>query len=191
MKIIKKILNQVNILKTKSQKKIQDLSKRISFSFLFEEQENLEEKGEFEAYIAHIIETQKENFKILRRTFRNRKNFASTHKPSLLIEYIPTKERIAIECKFRKTLKKSKIFPDKVLKWATKEQIEEYKKFCERFQIPLYIVVGLGGDPSDPKKSFCIPFEVAKQPEILPCILEIYKREPTNKTFYWKNGNLK
>ncbi|MCX8000169.1 MAG: hypothetical protein N3A69_14645 [Leptospiraceae bacterium] len=188
---MKKFLRKVEALKISSQKKIKDISKRIYFYIFLYETENLEEKSAFESFIVQIIKTQPENFKILKRTFRTQKNFLTSLKPSLLIEHIPTKERIAIECKFRKRLRKSKIFPDKVLKWATKEQIEEFKKFCEKFQIPLYIVIGLGGSPSDPKNSFCIPFEVAKQPEILPSILEIYKREPKDKIFAWKNGNLK
>lgn len=190
MKLIRKIFLKVKRFKLSSKRKIRNLSKKIYFELFVRDVEDLNQKYEFENFIIRILESQKGDFKILKRTLRS-KMYQTSNRPSILLEYIPTKERIALECKFRSSLKQSSVYTDKVLKWTTTDQLKDYSKFCEKFQIPLYIAIGLGGSPSDPKKSFCIPFEVAKSPELPPSILEIYKREPTNKSFDWKNGNFK
>ncbi len=192
MKFIKKLFLKIKKLKLRIQKRIKNLSKKIYFELFIREIEDLNQKHEFENFITKILESQKQDFKIIRRSLRqNNPIYQTPSRPSLLLEYIPTKERIALECKFRTSLKRSRTFPDKVLKWATSQQLKDYSKFCEKFHIPLYIAIGLGGSPNDPKKSFCVPFEVAKSPELPPSILEIYRREPKDKSFHWKNGNLK
>lgn len=190
MKLLKKLFLKVKILKLSTHRKIKNLSKKIYFDLFIRDVEDLNQKYEFENFIVKILESQKDDFKILKRTLRSRMYQVSS-RPSILLEYIPTKEKIAIECKFRSSLKQSSVYTGKVLKWTTLDQLKEYSNFCEKFKIPLYIAIGLGGSPSEPKKSFCIPFEVAKSTELLPSILEIYKREPTNKSFAWKNGIFK
>lgn len=108
-----------------------------------------------------------------------------------VIEYKPTKEQFAVECKFRNGLFPSTKINDYVLKWSYPEQIQRYNEFSKAKRIPVFILVGLGGKPSSPKYCFCIPLAEAKYPELFPSVLEKHERFPKDRTFYWRNGVLK
>lgn len=108
----------------------------------------------------------------------------SDSKPDLTMRYVPTGEKFCIECKFRANLFKG------ALQWSKYDQLQRYKDFHEKSELPLFIVIGLGGIPSNPKRLFCIPIREAKYPKLYPSIFENYERE-TLKPFFWKNGYLK
>lgn len=76
-----------------------------------------------------------------------------------------------------------------VLKWSYSEQIKRYKQFSQERKIPVFIVIGLGGEPDEPEYMFCIPLEEAKYPELFTSILEKFER-PSDRNFFWKNRKL-
>jgi hypothetical protein len=78
-----------------------------------------------------------------------------------------------------------------MLRWASHEKIKYYREYAKKNHIPVYIFIGLGGQPDNPESTFCIPLEEAKYPDLFPNILEKYERNPTNKSFYWRDGILK
>lgn len=51
------------------------------------------------------------------------------------------------------------------------------------------MVIGVGGEPNNPAKMYCLPLNEAKYPELFPSYLEKYEREP-DKLFFWKNNKL-
>ena len=74
--------------------------------------------------------------------------------PDLLIEEAETKRRIAIECKWRNHINDASM-KDLFLS----EQLSTYQKFSEEKCLPVFIVLGIGGSPSDPNNVYIIPLE--------------------------------
>lgn len=108
----------------------------------------------------------------------------SDSNPDLVIRYKPNNEKFAVECKYR-----SKLYEGK-LGWSTQEKIKQYNLYSRKYRIPTFIVIGFGGDPTNPDRMFCIPLEEAKYPELFPSIYERFERNPES-SFFWRDGILK
>jgi hypothetical protein len=163
--------------------------------FLEEENENYDKGVEFERYVAQIFGKQKDYFTIEEWTRDNSDKregikVESDKNPDFIIRYNPTGERFAIECKFRSQAYYNEKLRGNVVRWSIDWQIKRYNDFSYARRIPVFIVIGLGGTPTNPENMFCIPLEEAKYPEMYMSILKKYERQP-GKTFFWKNGILK
>jgi hypothetical protein len=89
------------------------------------------------------------------------------------------KHRFAVECKWRKKLVNGKI------NWAKNSQIDIYRKFQSLRQIPVFVAIGIGGQPFAPEKLFVTPLdEISNCTEVYESELFPYKRKPTNRFFY-------
>jgi hypothetical protein len=108
----------------------------------------------------------------------------SSLNPDYTLRYRPTREKFAVECKYR-----SHLNPQGMLEYCKQYQLERYKKFMETQKIPVFIVVGLGGDDEDPNDLFVLPLKDMKYPSLYPSIYKAYSKNPLNN-FYWKNGKL-
>jgi len=116
----------------------------------------------------------------------NKRYVESSLNPDYTLEYRHKgkKERFAVECKFRSDLYQGK------LKWSYPAQLKRYQDFEKERNIPVFIVVGLGGSDRCPDYMFCIPLKEAKYPALYQSVFEKFERDPT-KNFFWKNGVLK
>src|SRR5659263_379159 len=72
---------------------------------------------------------------------------------------------------------------------TNQEQLKRYKEFSYQRRIPVFIVIGLGGNDNEPKKMFNIPLEEAKYPALYPSVFNRFSRNPKD-SFFWKNGKL-
>jgi hypothetical protein len=89
------------------------------------------------------------------------------------------KYHFAVECKWRKEFVKGKI------NWATYKQIDTYRNFENRNRIPVFIVIGIGGEPSSPERLFVTPLcNIELHSEVYETELIPYKRKPTSKFFF-------
>ena len=107
--------------------------------------------------------------------------------PDLILCY-NGKEYFAVECKYRNQFFFSKESHGKVIKWSYPAQMDRYQQFQKMKNIPVFIVIGVGGTPSCPMKMYCLPLNDAKYPELYEFFLEKYERG--KKPFYWRNGKL-
>lgn len=112
----------------------------------------------------------------------------SNQNPDLTFCY-NNKNYFAIECKFRTDFTYSFEHECKVLKWSYPSQIKRYQDFQKERNIPVFIVIGVGGEPNNPQKMYCLPLNEAKYPELFPSYLQRYERNP-KKLFFWKNNKL-
>ena len=112
----------------------------------------------------------------------------SNQYPDLIMCY-NRKEYFAVECKWRKGFYYSQDREGAILKWSYYDQIKRYEEFQKDKKIPVFIVIGVAGDPNNPKKMYCLPLSKAKYPELFPSYLKDYERDP-KKPFFWKNGDL-
>jgi len=89
-----------------------------------------------------------------------------------------------VECRFRQHLTDRND-----LQWTTEKQLASYKELRAEKKEPIYIVVGLGGFPSQPGEMFAFPVSKAVHPHIPEKIFRTRQREPT-KLFELTGGNL-
>ena len=80
-----------------------------------------------------------------------------------------------VECKFRQHL------DGKELSWTTENQLESYKEFKKERKEPAFVVVGVGGFPSQPNEMFALPLDQAKQPQLPEHVYRQYQRQPDKK----------
>jgi len=139
----------------------------------------------FENYVDNLF--SKKYYAIAEKTHSTETNekqyIESSMNPDFVYRYKPTNELIAVECKYRSHL------DGNFLVWSYPEQLQRYKTFSYKRNIPVYIIIGLGGIDDEPDRLFCIPLEKAKYPNLYPSIYEQFERDPKAK-FYWKNRTL-
>lgn len=150
-----------------------------------EENENYNKGVEFERYVIKLFNRKYFSIVEWTRDSSGKHNIRveSDSNPDLTVRYLPTNEKFSVECKFRTNLYEGK------LRWTYGQKIEEYRQYASEYNIPTFIVIGLGGDPNYPERMFCIPLEDAKYPELYQSIYERYERDP-HKNFFWKNNVL-
>jgi hypothetical protein len=79
-------------------------------------------------------------------------------------------EAFAIECKWRKNYYKNGI------EWAQNYQIKNYKEYAEKLNIPVFVVIGVGGEPEEPEELFIVPLQEMKSNTISKSELANYKK---------------
>lgn len=150
------------------------------------EDESVEKGNDFENYVASLFDNR--YFSIVQWstdiTRKHDKFVESDAGPDFTIRYIPNNEIFYVECKFRSNLYEGK------LHWSNPQQLKRYQDFDIENRHPFFIVIGFGGDPSDPERMFCIPLEETRYPALFPSVFEKFERKP-EKNFFWKNGILK
>jgi hypothetical protein len=100
--------------------------------------------------------------------------------PDLELIFVGARQyRFAVECKWRKEFIAGKI------DWANDKQICVYEDFQHQNRIPVFIAIGVGGDPSNPEKLFVTPLNnISRSTEVYESELIPFKRKPTRRFFY-------
>lgn len=103
----------------------------------------------------------------------------SNHFPDLevLFKAGNIKDSFAIECKWRKS------FFNNEIEWARDYQIKNYKKYAREVAVPVFIVIGIGGEPDNPDEIFIVPLDSVKNNVFTKSQLLQFKTY--RKSFYW------
>jgi hypothetical protein len=88
----------------------------------------------------------------------------------------------AIECKWRGRAHNGKI------EWAKKHQLEQYQKYSKDKNVPVFIIIGVGDSPDDPKHLYVIPLKDIKSHILYDSDIKKYLKTD-NRGFYWKIEN--
>jgi len=149
----------------------------------------------FEDHVQNLFSTK--YFKIVEKTHSFKTNTEryvdSSKNPDFTFEYMPTKEKFAVECKYRTQLNRQN-----QLEWSYPAQLKRYQEFEFQKRIPVFIVIGLElafESEDDPdmdeieKFMFNIPLKNAKYPALYESVFANFERE-YEKPFFWKNGQL-
>jgi hypothetical protein len=141
------------------------------------------EKGRlFEEYVYRLF--NETHFKLIEwrkaQRFKDRSLPNAYSNPDLELIFAGVKNyKFAVECKWRKEFFEGKI------NWARRYQISTYIDFERKFGIPVFIAIGVGGEPSKPEKLFVTPLcNISRYPEVYESELIPYKRKATRKFFY-------
>jgi len=141
------------------------------------------EKGRlFEEYIKGLFNERK--FRLLK--WRKAEKFSDgvfsldSSNPDLELVFTGTRHyRFAVECKWRKEFINGRIT------WANDYQICSYESFEDQKRIPVFIAIGIGGEPSAPEKLFVTPLRnISMYSDVYESDLIAYKRKPQHKFFY-------
>lgn len=112
-----------------------------------------EEKGRaFEEYVVSHFNKKYFTLKEWRGDKYYEGNYAESNRyPDMEYEFSLNDKIIpfAVECKWRSKFKNEQI------QWATEEQADIYRKFEKEKDMPVFVVIGVGGSPSAPRASIC------------------------------------
>lgn len=140
----------------------------------------------FEVHVENLF--ARKFFKLVEKTHSYKTNteryVESSKNPDFVFEYVITKEKFAVECKFR-----TKLNSNGQLQWSYPSQLKRYQNYAASSGIPTYIVIGLHIDDDVDARMFNIPLREAKDPVLNATILEKYERA-YQRRFFWKNGKL-
>jgi hypothetical protein len=141
-----------------------------------------EEGRLFEQFVIHLF--NEDNFKLDKwrksEKLEERALLEDCNNPDLeLVFGRYRKYRFAVECKWRKRFVRGKIT------WAEDFQIWSYLAFQNQFQMPVFIAIGIGGEPSNPEKLFVTPLgNIEMYQEVYEFDLIPYRKRPASKFFY-------
>ncbi len=128
-------------------------------------------KGEaFEDYVRKHLFT-KDKFITLQRTHDyaiNKNDYIENSKePDFKFRAIRTGKEFFVEAKYRSTY-----YEDKV-DWCKPFQLKRYKEIDKK--LPVYITLGLGGEPDSPDQVFLIPVKDIEYSKLFRSFLKNYK----------------
>ena len=138
------------------------------------------DKGDmFEQHVVDLF--NKSHFNVVEWTTdmmrKHNRYVESDSNPDLTMRHKTTDMVFSVECKFRSNLYKG------ALSWSNWKQLRRYKLYSSDNEIPLFVVIGLGGNPQYPDRMFCIPIDEIQYSALYPKVFEKYEREP-DKMFF-------
>jgi hypothetical protein len=83
-----------------------------------------------------------------------------------------------VECKWRASIPRRFTKP-----LFEPEQIARYQEYAEEKALKVYIILGVGGEPSMPDELYMIPIDSISQIQSKPSLLKQFKREVVDKWF--------
>lgn len=129
----------------------------------------------FEGYIESLF--PKQEWAILEsQAYRKLGRWVSSYSnPDFLFLHRRTKKKVAVECKFKLVLGSDQ---NRII-WADEEQIEKYYQFSEQKKVPVFVVIGVGGNPKKPRRMFLLPLRKIRYPDVAVEYLAKFERNPS------------
>ncbi|HVT85349.1 MAG TPA: hypothetical protein VHD35_09090 [Chitinophagaceae bacterium] len=137
----------------------------------------------FENYVRKKLFTER-YYELLQRTYGynvKTNNYVRSSNPDFKFRDRRTLKIFYAEAKYRKYFYKGKT------SWCTEEQLKRYRQ-CNQ-EVPVFIILGVGGTPQRPKLIFLIPLRVANFTELFISEVEkymIHPRRPILSKTLWK-----
>ncbi len=100
--------------------------------------------------------------------------------PDFVLEYKEgrRKQKFAVECKWRANIPRRFTQP-----LFEPEQIIRYQEYAAEKAQNVYIILGIGGEPSMPEVLYLIPIDAISQIQSKPSLLKQFQREVVDKWF--------
>lgn len=90
-----------------------------------------------------------------------------------------------MECKWRQKLYKNG------MEFSTSQQLNRYRDYGKKKNVPVFMVLGLGGEGASPDELYVVPLKDISKPFIHISELAKYKKDKkTNFFFDFKKGEL-
>ncbi len=147
-----------------------------------------EEKGRaFEEYVVSHFNKKYFTLKEWRGDKYYEGNYAESNRyPDMEYEFSLDGKTVpfAVECKWRNK------FNNEWITWATEEQADIYRKFEKDSDMPVFVVIGVGGTPSEPEQVYAVPLRVLKMNIAKKDYIHDFMREDKEKNFYLDIENM-
>ena len=110
----------------------------------------------------------------------------SNQNPDLRLEFNhkQTKEEFSVECKYRSSLYNG------MLEFAYPDQFKRYQQYEKSQKIPVFIVVGIGGEPTAPAELYVIPLRLMDSHKVQKEDLKEYAKDVDANFFYAFQDNI-
>ncbi|MEK7452857.1 MAG: DUF234 domain-containing protein [Patescibacteria group bacterium] len=140
----------------------------------------------FEGYVENLF--NKQEWRIAEsNAYRKLGRWVESYSnPDFVFIHRKTNKRIAVECKYKSVSRKEN---DRLF-WAYEDQIENYQNFSTKKGVPVFVVIGIGGRPKNPKKIFLAPLSLVKYPDVKMNYLQKFERDPRKPFLFNGDGNL-
>lgn len=116
--------------------------------------------------------------------------------PDLTLEYKPAKQRFAVECKWRQHWQ-TRSNGNAFINWAggtTKEKglqkIQNYLNYASTHDMPVFVVIGIGGTAARPKDLYVVPLQALKSPFVDRPYLTPFQRRDLTRNFFFDANKL-
>jgi hypothetical protein len=108
----------------------------------------------------------------------------SSLNPDLEIEFYMGEIRkpFAVECKWRQGYDQG-VKP--YIEWASDRQIENYRNFAQTKAVPVFVVIGIGGEPNNPADVFVVNLNSLRYPKATAEYLAPFRRKNKEHGFYF------
>lgn len=150
-----------------------------------EEEKTAKEKGDaFENYVVSKFDRKFFRLKDMRSDKGSNGFYPESNKyPDLVLEYKPSTFSFAVECKWRADWWK-RGDGEESIDWAGGDKkIQNYNEYAEKNNIPVFVVIGLGGEPDKPEKLFVAPLNALKYRYAKKSYLEKFLKKDSNFFF--------
>ncbi|MGI4021947.1 MAG: hypothetical protein ACRYFA_10610 [Janthinobacterium lividum] len=151
------------------------------------ERNSSKEKGDdFEKFVLKLFDFESERFVL--KEWRSDKFFdgiypKSNHYPDFEIQ-LNTRNGFkvfAVECKYRSNWNQ-----DGTITWAKNSQINNYENYSNQKDIPVFIVLGVGGIPKVPEEVYIFSMENVGFKALINCnYLQRFKRESASASLFY------
>lgn len=84
----------------------------------------------------------------------------------------------AVECKWRRYFKFDSV------EWATDSQFHRYREYQNQTKIPVFIVLGIGGEADKPNAVYCIPLNEIDNTILHEFAIAQYRRKSHSDNFF-------
>lgn len=85
----------------------------------------------------------------------------------------------AVECKWR-----AKYNAQDKVRWSYKDQLARYRQFAKDKNIPVFIILGIGGTPAEPAEVYVVPLASIERVELSRNWLENYRHDLSKNMFF-------
>lgn len=97
----------------------------------------------------------------------------------LALKYHDEEYIFAVECKWR-----SHFSNEEEIVWCDDVQLARYKTFADQKAMPVFIVIGVGGEPGSPSQVYCVPLQQMTSSTVSQDFLKSFYHNPA-KYFYY------
>jgi hypothetical protein len=134
---------------------------------------------DFEKYIVKLLPDDYKNLRWTGDKYVDGRYDESSKQPDVIFDIELNKVySVAIECKFRMSYFKELLFV------ARKEQLDRYREFQEKSDIPVFLAIGVGGSGIHPEELFVVPLNAIKFPVVKKSYLKKFQKKLDQKLFY-------
>ena len=143
----------------------------IIFAFYFGYNKYMIKKWKGRAFEGYIEKLFREDiYKLIEdNSFTKLKRWnESYNNPDFIFRHVDENKEFAIECKYVSSINKG-------ITWAYEDKIKNYNDFSKKRNIPVYIIIGIGGRPNNPRELFLVPLSSLKYPYVKVDYLNKFK----------------